>query len=89
MTEEVKMFMKNIGLEINREKSATNDSCCENTATLLEVIGVYKYLGIIEDSRGIPTRKSFEEVQTKLIARVETFPLEIECKKFISSYQST
>ncbi|TBU20298.1 reverse transcriptase [Hamiltosporidium tvaerminnensis] len=71
MTEEVKMFMKNIGLEINREKSATNDSCCENTATLLEGIGVYKYLGIIEDSRGIPTRKSFEEVQTKLIARVE------------------
>ncbi|TBU11070.1 reverse transcriptase, partial [Hamiltosporidium tvaerminnensis] len=71
MTEEVKMFVKNIGLEINREKSATNDSCCENTATLLEGIGVYKYLGIIEDSRGIPTRKSFEEVQTKLIARVE------------------
>ncbi|TBU11757.1 reverse transcriptase, partial [Hamiltosporidium tvaerminnensis] len=71
MTEEVKMFMKNIGLEINREKSATNDSYYENTATLLEGIGVYKYLGIIEDSRGIPTRKSFEEVQTKLIARVE------------------
>ncbi|TBU10889.1 reverse transcriptase, partial [Hamiltosporidium tvaerminnensis] len=71
MTEEVKKFMNNIGLEINKEKSATNDPCCEDTATLLEGIGVYKYLGIIEDSRGIPTSKSFEEVQTKLIARVE------------------
>ncbi|TBU11666.1 hypothetical protein CWI38_1092p0010, partial [Hamiltosporidium tvaerminnensis] len=71
MTEEVKKFMNNIGLEINKEKSATNDPCCEDTATLLEGIGVYKYLGIIEDSRGIPTSKSFEEVQSKLIARVE------------------
>ncbi|TBU13384.1 hypothetical protein CWI38_0449p0020 [Hamiltosporidium tvaerminnensis] len=71
MTEEVKKFMNNIGLEINKEKSATNDPCCEDTATLLEGIGVYKYLGIIEDSRGIPTSKSFEEVQTKPIARVE------------------
>ncbi|TBT99757.1 hypothetical protein CWI36_1859p0010, partial [Hamiltosporidium magnivora] len=40
-----------------------------NTATLLEGVSVYKYLGIIEDSRGIPTRSSFEEVQSKLIAR--------------------
>ncbi|KAK1349888.1 hypothetical protein LUQ84_000877 [Hamiltosporidium tvaerminnensis] len=63
--------MNNIGLEINKEKSATNDPCCEDTATLLKGIGVYKYLGIIEDSRGIPTSKSFEEVQTKPIARVE------------------
>ncbi|TBU09837.1 hypothetical protein CWI39_0032p0080 [Hamiltosporidium magnivora] len=50
---------------------ATNDPCCENTATLLEEIGVYKYLGIIYHSRGIPRSKSFEEVQIKLIARVE------------------
>ncbi|TBU05341.1 hypothetical protein CWI36_0646p0040, partial [Hamiltosporidium magnivora] len=48
-----------------------NDTCCEDTATLLEGVGVYKYLGIIEDSRGIPTRSSFEEVQSKLISRVE------------------
>ncbi|KAK1347890.1 hypothetical protein LUQ84_002860 [Hamiltosporidium tvaerminnensis] len=45
--------------------------CCEDTATLLEGVSVYKYLGIIEDSRGIPTRSSFEEVQSKLISRVE------------------
>ncbi|TBU10503.1 hypothetical protein CWI38_1715p0040, partial [Hamiltosporidium tvaerminnensis] len=45
--------------------------CCEDTATLLEGVSIYKYLGIIEDSRGIPTRSSFEEVQSKLIAKVE------------------
>ncbi|TBU05897.1 hypothetical protein CWI36_0556p0010 [Hamiltosporidium magnivora] len=60
-----------IGLVINKEKSASNDTCCEDTATLLEGISVYKYLGIKEDSRGIPTRSSFEEVQSKLISRVE------------------
>ncbi|TBU12814.1 reverse transcriptase [Hamiltosporidium tvaerminnensis] len=71
MTDEAKEFLDVIGLEINKEKSATNDTCCEDTATLLEGVSVYKYLGIIKDSRGIPTRSSFEEVQSKLIARVE------------------
>ncbi|TBU19282.1 reverse transcriptase, partial [Hamiltosporidium tvaerminnensis] len=60
MTGEAKEFLEVIGLEINKEKSATNDTCCEDTATLLEGVSVYKYLGIIEDSRGIPTRSSFE-----------------------------
>ncbi|TBU20063.1 reverse transcriptase, partial [Hamiltosporidium tvaerminnensis] len=71
MTGEAKEFLEVIGLEINKEKSATNDTCCEDTATLLEGVSVYKYLEIIEDSRGIPTSKLFEEVQTKLLARVE------------------
>ncbi|TBU20178.1 reverse transcriptase [Hamiltosporidium tvaerminnensis] len=61
MTGEAKEFLEVIGLEINKEKSATNDTC----------VSVYKYLGIIEDSRGIQTRSSFEEVQSKLIARLE------------------
>ncbi|TBU07425.1 putative reverse transcriptase [Hamiltosporidium magnivora] len=71
ITDEAKEFLKVIGLEINKEKSATNDTCYEDTATRVEGFGVYKYLGIIEDSRGIQTRSSFEEVQSKLIARVE------------------
>ncbi|KAK1348534.1 hypothetical protein LUQ84_002143 [Hamiltosporidium tvaerminnensis] len=70
MTDEAKVFLEVIGLEINKEKSATNDTRCEDTATLLEGVSVYKYLGIIEDSREIPTRSSFEEVQSKLISRV-------------------
>ncbi|TBU09137.1 hypothetical protein CWI36_0058p0050, partial [Hamiltosporidium magnivora] len=71
MTGKAKEFLEVIGLEINKEKSPTNDTFCEDTATLLEGVSVYKYLGIIEDSRGIPTRSSFEEVQRKLISRVE------------------
>ncbi|KAF7684364.1 Retrovirus-related Pol polyprotein from type-2 retrotransposable element R2DM [Astathelohania contejeani] len=49
MVKETESFFKAIGLEINREKSATNDSQCENTAILLDSTGLYKYLGIIED----------------------------------------
>ncbi|TBU10839.1 hypothetical protein CWI38_1520p0010, partial [Hamiltosporidium tvaerminnensis] len=51
MTDEAKVFLEVIGLEINKEN-------------------VYKYLGILEDSRRIPIRSSFEDVQSKLIARV-------------------
>ncbi|TBU12226.1 hypothetical protein CWI38_0842p0010, partial [Hamiltosporidium tvaerminnensis] len=65
MTGEAKEFLEGIGLEINKEKSATNDTCCEDTATLIEAVSVYKYLGIIEESRGIPTRSSFEEIKCK------------------------
>ncbi|TBU09321.1 hypothetical protein CWI38_2161p0010, partial [Hamiltosporidium tvaerminnensis] len=46
MTGEAKEFLKVIGLEINKAKSATKDTCC---------VSVFKYLGIIEDNRGIPT----------------------------------
>ncbi|TBU02145.1 putative reverse transcriptase, partial [Hamiltosporidium tvaerminnensis] len=59
MTGEAKEFLEVIGLDINKDKSATNDTCCEDTATFLEGVSVYKYLGILEDSRGIPTRSSF------------------------------
>ncbi|TBU02849.1 hypothetical protein CWI39_1078p0010 [Hamiltosporidium magnivora] len=59
------------GLAIYKVIWATKDSGCEYTANILKCVSVYKYLGIIEDSRGIPTRISFEEVQSKLISRVE------------------
>ncbi|TBU13640.1 reverse transcriptase, partial [Hamiltosporidium tvaerminnensis] len=38
MTGEAKEFLEVIGLEINKEKSATNDTCCEDTAILLDGI---------------------------------------------------
>ena len=50
MVEETELFFNAIGLEINREKSATNEPRCEDTAALLNGTGVYKYLGITEDS---------------------------------------
>ncbi|KAI4293532.1 hypothetical protein PAPHI01_2806, partial [Pancytospora philotis] len=44
MTEETKRFYNAVGLEINREKSATNSSACVDTAVLLEGAQAYKYL---------------------------------------------
>ncbi|TBT97008.1 putative reverse transcriptase, partial [Hamiltosporidium tvaerminnensis] len=71
ITDEAKEFIKVIGLEINKEKSAILDTCCDDTATLYEGEDVYKYLGLIGDSKSSLTRSSFDEVQSKLIARVE------------------
>ncbi|KAK1349890.1 hypothetical protein LUQ84_000879 [Hamiltosporidium tvaerminnensis] len=42
MTEEVKKFMNNIVLEINKEKPANKYPCYEDTATLLKIKGIYK-----------------------------------------------
>ncbi|KAK1348999.1 hypothetical protein LUQ84_001683 [Hamiltosporidium tvaerminnensis] len=39
-TGETKEFLEVIGSEINKKKSATNDTCCEDTATLLESVSV-------------------------------------------------
>ncbi|KAF7684153.1 Retrovirus-related Pol polyprotein from type-1 retrotransposable element R2 [Astathelohania contejeani] len=49
MVEEAESFFTAIGLEINRDKSATNDPLCKETARLRNDAGVYKYLGIIEN----------------------------------------
>ncbi|TBU07457.1 hypothetical protein CWI36_0271p0040 [Hamiltosporidium magnivora] len=58
MSVEIKKFMNNIGLEIKKG----------NTATPLEGIGVYKYIEIIEDSREILTRNSFDELDVAVRA---------------------
>ncbi|TBU10092.1 reverse transcriptase, partial [Hamiltosporidium tvaerminnensis] len=71
MTDEAKEFLEVIALVIYKEKSATNDTCCEDTSTLLEGRSVFKYLGIVEDSKGIPTSKSYEEIQNKLIVQLD------------------
>ncbi|TBU00360.1 hypothetical protein CWI36_1664p0010, partial [Hamiltosporidium magnivora] len=74
------------GLAIYKVIWATKDSGCEDTANILEGVSVYKYLGIIEDSRGIPTRISFEEVQSKLISRVERLcHTRLKAKKIFSA----
>ncbi|KAF7678783.1 LINE-1 reverse transcriptase like protein [Astathelohania contejeani] len=70
MVNETESSFKAIGLEINREKSATNDSQCENTATFLIGTEVYKYLCIIEDHSSNIMRESFEKVRNEILARV-------------------
>ncbi|EKX73433.1 reverse transcriptase domain containing protein [Theileria equi strain WA] len=71
MTDEVKMFCEASGLEINREKSATNSPLCEDTAVLLEGSAMYKYLGIMEDRSSIPSLESWEKIRAEILARVE------------------
>ena len=71
LSNEAKQFLKTIGLKVNLEKSATNDESCADTGALLEGPRVYKYLGIIEDSNGKPTRDSFIKMKDEILARVE------------------
>ncbi|KAF7683760.1 hypothetical protein TCON_1027 [Astathelohania contejeani] len=70
MVKETVSFFKIIGLKINREKSTTNGFQCENIATLLDNIKVYKYLGMIEHHSSNIMRESFEKVRCELLARV-------------------
>ncbi|KAF7682785.1 Retrovirus-related Pol polyprotein from type-2 retrotransposable element R2DM [Astathelohania contejeani] len=69
MVEEAESFFSAIGLEINRDKSATNDPLCEETARLLNDAGVYKYPGIIENRGSNIARESFEKVKREMIMR--------------------
>ncbi|KAF7683405.1 hypothetical protein TCON_1381 [Astathelohania contejeani] len=71
---------KAIGLKITRENLATNNSQYENTATLLDGTGVYKYLGIIEDHSSNFMRESFEKVRRELLARVNKL-----CESYLNS----
>ncbi|KAF7672105.1 hypothetical protein TCON_2775 [Astathelohania contejeani] len=70
MVKETVSFFKIIGLEINREKSTTNGFQCENIATLLDNIKVYKYLVMIEHHSSNIMRESFDKVRCELLARV-------------------
>ncbi|KAI5173357.1 hypothetical protein PAEPH01_1912 [Pancytospora epiphaga] len=47
MTKEVIQFFNVVGLEINKEKSATNSEASADAAVMLEGKDGYKYLGII------------------------------------------
>ncbi|TBT97474.1 hypothetical protein CWI39_2924p0010 [Hamiltosporidium magnivora] len=63
---EGKSFLKHICLKINKEKSATNDMCCEDSSTLLKDFGVYKSSRIVDDAQSNQMLSSFEEVQSCL-----------------------
>ncbi|KAF7683030.1 hypothetical protein TCON_1761 [Astathelohania contejeani] len=69
---EIESFFKAIRSRIYREKSATNDSQWENTATLFDSTRIYKYLSIIKDysNNNNIMRYSFEKVRCELLARV-------------------
>ena len=64
-------FFKAIGLEINKDKSATNTETCAEDATILEGTQSYKYLGIIETANSSISKESFEKVRNEIIKRTK------------------
>ncbi|TBU10716.1 hypothetical protein CWI38_1589p0010, partial [Hamiltosporidium tvaerminnensis] len=60
--DDLKLLAKTAPYRINKEKSATNDTCC---------VKVFKYLGIIEDSRGIPTLQILCQSRLNDLVRAE------------------
>ncbi|KAK1939735.1 putative reverse transcriptase, partial [Babesia divergens] len=72
MTEETQKFLKAIGFEMNREKSATNSPEYSDAAKLLEGTGTYKYLGITEDGNSRTSAAMLEEIIRVIVKRVQT-----------------
>ena len=67
LMEETKEFFKAIGLEMNKDKSATNTEACTEDATLLEGIQGYKYLGITETALSSISEESFKKIRDEII----------------------
>ena len=59
MIKETQRFFSAVGLEMNKQKSATNTLECSEYATMLDGLGGYKYLGIMQDSAGRLTKETF------------------------------
>lgn len=71
MNNEIIKIFKTIGLETNRDKSATNSKTCEQTATFLAKRCRILVPWIIENSKIVLTRESFEKIKAELFVRVE------------------
>ena len=71
MMEETTSFFEIVGLEMNKEKSATNSTACQNEATLIGGAEGYKYLGITEDSCSRTKPETLVIIKQKMMGRVE------------------
>ena len=71
MVEETKKFFYYIGLDMNKEKSATNSILCSNEGEMMEGQKGYKYLGIIEDSTSKPSNECIIKIKNEIINRLE------------------
>jgi hypothetical protein len=72
MMAETKEFFGVVGLEINRDKSATNTAACSDDALLIEGAQGYKYLGVIENSRSEVVRETLEKIKAEIRKRAES-----------------
>jgi hypothetical protein len=68
---ETENFFKTIGLEIDRDKSATNFKLCEDKAVVLSADEGYKYLGIVENRDSTVSKQTFEKVKKEILSRIE------------------
>ena len=68
---ETKDFFKTIGLEMNKDKSATNTEACADDAVLLEGIQCYKYLGITETACSSISKETFNKVRNEILSRTK------------------
>ena len=71
LMKETKEFFSAIGLEMNKDKSATNTEACAEDATLLEGMQSYKYLGITETASSSISTESFEKVRKEILNRIK------------------
>jgi len=71
LMKETKEFFRTIGLEMNKDKSATNTKACAEDASLLEGIQSYKYLGITETASSSISEETFIKVRDEIINRTK------------------
>ena len=71
MINETKVFFETIGLEMNKEKSATNCLSCSEDAQLLEGHQGYKYLGTIKNLASIVMEETINKIKAEMIKRTE------------------
>ena len=71
LLDETENFFNTIGLEINKEKSATNAATCRTVAAEVSGVEGYKYLGITENGKNEISPKTWERIKKEMITRVE------------------
>ena len=71
LLKETKDFFDTVGLEMNKDKSATNTKACAEDATLLEGIQSYKYLGITQNACSSISEESFKKVRNEILKRTK------------------
>ena len=71
LVNETRRFMGLVGLDLNKEKSATNSETSAQDAKHLKGIEGYKYLGIVEDRSSRLSTETFERIRAEQLDSVE------------------
>ena len=67
MMQETQNFFKVVGLEMNKEKSATNSLSCESQAVVSSANEGDKYLGVTENRDSKVTRATYEKLRAEIV----------------------